>query len=146
MFDELNRSSTFVGDNVLTLGETGMGIWSIPFETDGLEIEVLVGNGVAGSAQTSEGWALEYVPDADVGPVVIHIQAANEHGDLISQIWQMVYQDDRLSLDIMDKGPIAFGTSVSATLSSTSHLESLKSTILAGQGMFIRTQTEAFGT
>ena len=134
VFDELNRSSTFVGDNILTLGETGIGIWSIPFETDGLEIEVLVGNGVAGSVQTSEGWALEYVPDADVGPVVIHIQAANEHGDLISQIWQMVYQDDQLLLDIMDKGPIAFGTSVSATLSSTSHLVSLKSTILAGQG------------
>jgi len=133
-FDELNRSSTFVGDNVLTLGETGMGIWSIPFETDGLEIEVLVGNGVAGSVQTSEGWALDYVPDADVGPVVIHMQATNEHGDLISQIWQMVYRDDQLLLDIMDKGPITFGTSVFATLSSTSDLESLNSTILVGQG------------
>lgn len=134
VFDELNRSSTFVGDDVLTLGETGMGIWSIPFETDGIEIEVLVGNGVAGSAQTSEGWALDYVPDADVGPVVIHMQATNEHGDLISHIWQMVYQDEQLSLDIMDKGPIAFGTSVLATLSSTSHLESLNPTILVGQG------------
>ena len=133
-FNELNRTSTFVGDDVLTPGETGMGVWSIPFETDGIEVEVLVGNGVAVSTHSTEGWTLDYVPDADIGPVVIHMLATNEHGDLVSHIWQMVYQDDQLSLDIMDKGPIAFGTSASATLSSTSHLESLSSTILVGQG------------
>ncbi len=134
VFDELNRSSTFVGDDVLTLGETGMGLWSIPFNPFGIEIEVLVGNGVANSTQTSEGWALDYIPDADVGPVVIQLQATNEHGDIISHIWQMVYRDDQLLLEIMDRGPIAYGTSVFATLSSTSHLESLNSSILVGKG------------
>ena len=134
IFDELNRSSYFEGDKVLDLGKSGTATWTLPFVVQDIETEVLVGNGLVESIQSSNAWSLNYTPDLDLGQVVIQLSATNEHGDAISQIWQIVYQENPLELEIIDEGPLTFGTSLTSTVSSTSILNALTPNILVGDG------------